>query len=764
MMHPGDWKGSWIADGQDVSGYGMDERRAPYFRKEFNISKKVRSAHAYICAAGLYELSINGEKVGNCRLDPMFTRYDRRNLYSSFDVSTLIKPGDNAIGVLLGNGWYNHQAKAVWFFDRAPWRGRPTFCMDLRIEYEDGTTDTFCSDRTWKTALSPVVLNNIYTAEHYDARLALPGWNSAGFDDSQWDRPIYRSAPSRNIVSQVLHPIRDVDTLKAVTVTKIDDNVWLFDFGRNISGVTELTVKGESGETFNLKHGEVLKNGRLDIRNIEGHYRPTDNSDPFATDIYILSGKGQEVFRPLFNYKGFQYVEVTCDRPVTMDANNLKAYFMHTDFPQVGSIETSSDIINKLWRACNNSYLSNFLGYPTDCPHREKNGWTGDAGMAAELGLYNFDGITLYEKWIGDHRDEQQPNGVLPCIIPTGGWGYHWANGVDWTSTIATIPWTIYLFYGDSRLLERTYDNIKTYVDHITDLYPNGLTGWGLGDWITVKTETPKKLTSSIFYFNDANILAKAARLFGKEEDAIKYEALAKKIKDAVNATYLNRETGKYWEGSQTAQSVALMFDIVPDDMKAKVARSLKERVESDGNHIDVGLLGTKALLNALSQNGYEDLAFVLASNDGYPSWGNWIKNGATTFYEEWNTDNNLLSYNHVMFGEINAWFYKALGGINPDPDAPGFKNILLAPKFVKGLDHARAEHESPYGTIISDWTRVRKGIRYCVTVPANSTATLTLPAGISITKAECCGDPVMLDLSNGSCHLVSGYYVLTLK
>ena len=767
FMRQDQWKGYWISDGQDISGNGIEERRAPYFRKEINIAKKVRSAKACISAAGYYELSLNGEKVGDHRLDPMYTRYDRRNLYSTFDVTSRLNDGANAIGVLLGNGWYNHQSTAVWFFDRAPWRNRPTFCMDLHVEYEDGTVETFYSDTTWRTSLGPVVFNSIYTAEHHDARLEQPGWDKPGFDASEWIAPINRAAPSRNIVSQVLHPIRDIETIDAKSARQINDTTWIFDFGRNIAGVTEFTIAGERGTTFRLKHGEVLRNGRLDNYNIEMHYRPTDDSDPFATDIYTLSGNGKEHFRPLFNYKGFQYVEVTCDRPVSLSVDNLKAYFMHTDFPACGSVETSNELINKLWWASNNSYLSNFFGYPTDCPQREKNGWTGDGGIAAELGLYNFDGITLYEKWLADHRDEQQPNGVLPCIIPTSGWGYHWANGLDWTSTIATIPWTVYLFYGDPRLLERCYDNIKAYVDRVTELYPEGLTDWGLGDWIPVKSETPVELTSSIYYFNDARILARAAEMFGKTGDAQKYAELAVKIQNAVNAKYLNRETGIYAEGNQTAQCVPLMWGIVPDDMKAKVAYALAERVKADDNHIDVGLLGTKAILNALSENGYADLAYALATCEDFPSWGNWIKHGATTFYEDWPAEwegQNPLSLNHIMFGEINAWFYKALGGIKPDPENPGFKNVILAPKFVAGLSHAKVEHESLYGTIVSEWTRGKKSLKYSVTVPANSTASLYLQDDMTVKSVEYSGTSVQLNPDQGCYHLNSGTYIFTLK
>jgi alpha-L-rhamnosidase len=761
MMGAGSWKGSWISDDN-----GKEVKEAPYLRKEFVVSRKIKSARAYIAAGGLYELYINGKKTGNHRLDPMYTRFDRRTLYVSYDVTSQVINGKNAIGVLLGNGWYNHQSTAVWFFDQAPWRNRPAFCMDLRITYEDGSVETIITDKSWKTSSGPLIFNSIYTAEHYDARLEQPGWDSPGFDDSKWEEVICRAAPSLNIVSQQLHPIRNVERIPAVSVKAINDTIHVFDLGRNIAGVSQFIVKAEAGTIFRLIHAERLDaKGRADISNISVHYRPTDNLDPFQTDIFIAGGKGDETFMPKFNYKGFQYVEVHSSKPVKLTTENLTGFFMHSDVPPSGEIVTSNPVINKMWKATTSSYLSNLFGYPTDCPQREKNGWTGDGQIAIETGLYNFDGITIYEKWLADHRDEQQPNGVLPAIIPTGGWGYHWANGPDWTSTIAVIPWNVYLFYGDSRLLYDCYENIKRYVDYITSISPSGLTTWGLGDWIPVKSKTPVELTSSVFYFADATILSKAAKLFGKKDDYKQYSALAEKVRNAINDKYLDRTTAIYGKGVQTELSFPLLWGVVPDDMKARVAENLAKRVAADNNHIDVGLLGSKAILNALSENGYGDLAYKVVSQETFPSWGWWIVNGATTLYENWPIDaKSDISLNHIMFGEPGAWFYKALGGIKPDQQNPGFKNTILRPCFVEGLTSASASHNSPYGEIISKWERNKKGVIYSVTVPANSTADLFLPAGYNLKKVTLSGSSEALTLNgkpDGSLVLLSGSYNL---
>jgi len=720
------WKGTWISDDNNIH-----IKPAAYYRKTFQPKKQIKSARAYIAVAGLYELYINGKKIGNHRLDPMYTRFDRRNLYVTYDVTTQLQNGKNAIGVILGNGWYNFQTKAVWDYERAPWRARPTFCMDIRVTYTDGSVETIASDKSWKTSTGPIVFNSIYTGEHYDARLEKIGWDMPDYDDSKWGGITNRQSPSGNIVSQAMQPIRNVDKIAAKSMNKINDSTYVFDLGRNIAGVSQITLDGDSNTVVRLIHAERLyKNGYPDQSNIDYFLDSlTKGYDPYGTDIYKLNGKGEETFMPHFNYKGFQYVEVRSNKPIKLTKESLVGYFMHSDVTPVGSINSSSNLINKIWAATNASYLSNLMGYPTDCPQREKNGWTGDAQIASETGMYNFDSITIYEKWLADHRDEQQPNGVLPSIIPTDGWGYEWGNGPDWTSTIAIIPWNVYLFYGDTKILSDNYSNIKRYVDHINYLYTTGLTTWGLGDWAPVKSTTPVELTSSVYYYTDVNILAKTAKLLGENDDYLTYSALAQKIKDAINAKYLNPKTGIYADGHQTEQAVPLYWGIVPENLKNKVAANLADSVAANNYHLDMGILGAKAILGALSDNGQAQTAYRLASQDTAPSWGWWIVNGATTLYENWNINAPRdISLNHIMFGEIGAWMYKSLAGIKIDESQPGFKNILLAPHFVEGLDHFEATHIGPYGEVISSWKREGKSVIYDITIPANSTASIIFP------------------------------------
>ncbi len=723
MMHQGNWQAYWISDEE-----GIKTKAAPYFRKVFESANKIVSARAYISAVGLYELYMNGKKIGNHRLDPAYTRFDRRTLYITYDVTKNLQVGKNAIGVLLGNGWYNFQSIGVWDFERAPWRNRPAFCMELHVTYSDGSTQIIKSDKSWKTALSPVIYNSIYTGEHYDARLEQPGWDMPGFNDSKWHSVINRQAPAQNFVAQAMQPIRNVEKIEPVSVKKMNDSTYVFNLGRNIAGVSQLTLNGDSNTVVHVIHAERLyPNGYPDQSNVDYFLDTATRSfDPYATDIYKLNGKGAETFMPHFNYKGFQYAEVRSNRPIKLSKENLTGWFMHSDVKQVGYIHSSSDLINKIYDATNASYLSNLFGYPTDCPQREKNGWTGDAHIASETGLYNYDAITVYEKWLADHRDEQQPNGVLPSIIPSDGWGYEWGNGPDWTSTVAIIPWNVYLFYGDSKILSDNYSTIKRYVDHINQLYPTGLTTWGLGDWAPVKSKTPVELTSSAYYYVDVNILAKAAKLLGKPEDAAIYTALAAKIKNAINTKYLNNQTGQYAEGFQTEQAVPLYWGIVPENLKEKAAAILARSVAANNYHLDVGILGAKAILGALSDNGQAETAYKLASQDTFPSWGWWIVNGATTLYENWNIDlKRDLSLNHIMFGEISAWMFKALGGIKADETQPGFAHFKVSPNFlVADMD---CWHESPYGRIQSSWKTSGHKIHYTLVVPSGSSADVKL-------------------------------------
>ena len=727
-----DWQGTFISDGKDV-----ESRETPYFRKHLSVDKEIESARAYIVAAGLYELSINGKKVGDHFLDPAFTDYSKRLLYATYDVTHLLQSGENAVGVILGNGWYNHQPVAEWNFHNAPWRARPSFCLNLRIRYTDGSEEVIASDKNFKVKAGPISFNAIYVAENYDFRQEIPDWDKATLDDSTWRNASEVEWPDVVISSQTMHPIRITDSREPVDVKKLSDTLYLYDFGQNWSGITAFSAQGPAGTKVKLHHGEQLDSRHkriFDDNNTQFYqnvneplkYGKHPEDELFQTDVLILDGK-KNTFAPRFNYKGFQYVEVSSDKPLELTEKNLTSYFIHTDVPPIGSFECSDSLVNRLWRATNYSYLSNLVGYPTDCPHREKNGWTGDAHLAIETALYNFDAITLYEKWMDDHRDNMYDGGRLRCIIPSGGWG---GDILDWTCSITIIPWAIYEFYGDITCLEDNYEAMKKQTDYWLAKFPDGIAhDAGLGDWVPHKSVSDKDLTVSIYYYKNADILSRTAKLLGHEEDFLYYKKEAEKIKQAINAKFLNRETGIYANGYQTEQSMPLYWGIVPEDMKEKVAMRLSERVRADKDHLDFGIMGCKTVLNALTESGNVEQAFRMVTQQDYPSWGNWLRQGATTLYENWDYNGLAWGYsqNHIMYGELGAWFYKALAGINPDPEHPGFKHILLKPHFVKDLEYVKASYLSPYGKIESNWTRKDGKVLYWVTIPANTTATLFL-------------------------------------
>lgn len=724
MMSRENWKGSFISDGKN-----KDDRTASYFRKQFRVDKKIKSARAYIVAAGLYELSINGKKIGDHVLDPAFTNYDKRLLYVTHDVTGDLISGKNVIGVELGNGWYNHQPSTVWNFDTAPWRSRPSFKLNLRITYSDGTVDTIVSDKNFKIADSPTTFNAIYVAENYDFNKDISGWNKPEYDDSGWGYATeLTDQPSVKIVSQMMHPMRVTDVRRPVTVKNQGDTLYLYDFGQNWSGYTTFQTKGQPATKVKVHHGEQLdsRGQRLyDTNHLQFYTNKDDDNEIFHTDVLTLDGNFNQ-FTPKFNYKGFQYVEVTSDKPIELDDNSLSSHFIHTDVPVAGRFECSDSLVNRLWRATNYSYLSNLVGYPTDCPQREKNGWTGDAHLAIETGLYNFDGITLYEKWMADHRDDLGEDGSLHCIIPSGGWGL--GAIVDWTCSMTIVPWTLYEYYGDTTCLKDNYEAMKKHTDYWLERYPDGLIGDAcLGDWITHRAEADKELTASVYYYKNADIVAKTAAILGHAEDAKYYSEKADLIKNAINSKFLNRESGVYAHGYQTEQSMPLYWDVAPEECREKIASVLSERVAADKDHLDFGIMGCKTVMNVLTSTGNVEQAYRMITQQDYPSWGNWLRQGATTLFENWDYNGLAAGYsqNHIMYGEIGAWLYKALAGINVDAEHPGFSNILLKPHFVKNLDYVKASYRSPQGEIISHWERKNGKIIYNVTVPPNSTATL---------------------------------------
>ncbi len=720
LLNRADWKGQWIGATTNINSLP-----APLLRKDFKLKGGIKQARAYICGLGYYELRINGEKIGNHLLDPGYTRYDKRALYVTYDVTRALERGANSVGVILGNGWYNVQTRAVWNFHEAPWRAAPALLMQIQVDYHNGTSETIATDTTWKTSPSPIVFNSIYGGETYDARLEQPGWDTAGFDDSKWSSALSVTGPAGKLAAQMMPPIKAAEILKPVSITTPKPEVFVFDMGQNFAGISELKLRGPAGTKIVMKYSERLgPDGMIDRSVIQQHIARMDTNQQFQTDTYILKGKGDETWRSRFDYHGYQYVEVT-GYPGTPSSETLRGVSVHSAVPPAGQFECSNQLLNRIWHAGLWSYLSNLEGIPTDCPHREKNGWTGDAHLAAEQGLFNFAPAAVYTKWLNDLADEQQPSGELPGIVPTSGWGYKWGNGPAWDSAMLLLPYYMNEYCADTRVLTSHYENMKRYVDYLTGKAKDHIINFGLNDWAPFKTKTPTDITSTAYYYRDVQITAQAARLLGKKEEAEKLDALAADIRKAFNAKFYQPATGSYDNGSQTSLSCALYQGLVEPENRERVVSNLVFAVENANNHIDTGILGAKYILNALTENGRPDVAYRIASQNDLPSWGWWIEQGATTLWEQWNGED---SRNHIMYGDISAWFYKALAGINPDPAAPGFKHFTIKPNLLGDLTSAKATYDSSRGKIVSDWKLIGDEFQLTVVVPANSTATIHIP------------------------------------
>ena len=724
ILDPAEWQAKWLAYTKDLpfDAEWPQSAPSPVFRKSFEINRPIRSATVSVCGLGFYELHLNGGKVGDHVLDPAFTRYDKRAPYVTYDVTDRLKQGQNAVGVMLGNGWYNSGANDAWNSNTAPWRDRPRMLLQLRIVSDDGSVQTVVSDGSWRATIGPVVRDAIRNGEAYDARLEMPGWNAPGYDDSSWAAAEVVAAPKGVLRAQMLPPARVMESIAPVSIAEPKPGVFIVDMGQNIAGWAQLKVAGPAGARVVMRYGERLDaQGQLDVRSIAEHV----HSGPFQTGVYILKGKGDEVWEPRFTYFGFRYIEVG-GFPGKPTLENFRGRIVHTAFHDAGSFECSNDLLNKVQLLTLRSYRGNFVdGYPTDCPHREKNGWTGDAHLAAEQAMYNFDNAAAYEKWMNDFKDEQRPDGNLPGIVPTFGWGYQWGNGPAWDSAYVLIPWYLYEYCGDARVLAEHYDGMRRYVDFMTAKANDNLVSHGLGDWVPANTDTPTVVTSSGYYYCDARIVARAAAILGKTDDAKRYNDLADAIRRSFNKT-LYKGGGVYANGSQTALSCSVYQGLVESKEKDRVIAELAANVKRCNDHLDTGILGAKYLFHALSDNGRHDLAYRIATQTTAPAYGDWIRRGATTLWEDWGDG---ASRNHIMFGDISAWFYETLGGINVDPRQPAFKHVIIRPQPVGDLKWVNAVHESLYGTIACRWRIEANGLAVNVTIPPNTMAEVYIPA-----------------------------------
>ncbi len=702
-------------------------------RKEVTFTKSPVRATAYVSGLGYHELYINGRKVGDHVLDPGFSDYSKRVFYVAHDVTGLLRAGRCTIGVMLGSGWYDSPATDVWGFHTAPWIAPPKLLLRIEVEYDDGTRTAIVSDASWKQSTGPIVFNSIRGGETYDARREKPGWDQPSYDDSAWSAAKVAPAPTGRLRAQSHPPIRVVESVRSVALTEPKPGVYVFDLGVNMAGWARLETRGAHGQKITLQFNELLNpDGTVNVEQNAG-----DTRGRFQRGEFILKGEGVEVYEPRFTYHGFRYVQVTglAEKPIL---TSLMGRRVHTDPEPAGEFSCSSPLVNRIHEMIRRTQLSNLHGIPTDCPQREKIGWTADGCVTMEEAIYNFGMAAFYAKWVRDMLDAQDENGHASCIAPSPGWGKSNPDGSPpglsdpwWGGAIVRAPWQIYRYYGDRRVLEESYDAMKRYLAYAAKYSPGHISWANEGDWLEVgagssSQRTPTQLAGTAVYFYHAKIVAEIARLLGRNEDAGSYKQLADEISASFHQRYFDAATGRYAKDSQTAQALPLYFGMTSADHRPFALEELFKNIrETRTNHISAGIIGTHYVFQTLMEASHDDLAYAMVTQQDFPSWGYMLRSGATTIWEAWT---GAASRNHPALGSIGAWFYQGLGGIRLDPAAPAFKRFVIKPAVVGDLTWVRCSYQSLYGKIQCDWRREGDKLRLNVTIPANTTATVYVP------------------------------------
>ncbi len=732
FLYPGDWKAKWIgarevrefrSKGTVLLGHaGAEETQAcaVYLRREFALKERVALAMVFVSGLGHYELRLNGEKVGTSVLDPGWTDYKKKALYASYDMTGLVCDR-NAVGLILGNGrhikGYGYEA--------------PRATCRIEVEYESGEREILFSDESWRTSPGPLQENGLYYGERYDARVLNDGWDRTGFDDKGWEKAVL--VPGYPLVSQSMPPIRVTETLPPRSVTRLPGGALIFDFGQNLTGWTRLRVQGPKGAEVRLRHAELLdEDGALNVR-------PNENAE--ATDVYILRGGGPEVYEPRFTYHGFRYVEMT-GFPGELGADALEARFVHSDVRRTGQLRTSNDLINAIH--CNIVWgqLSNLMSIPTDCPQRdERHGWLGDAHLAAEQAIYNFDMVAFYAKFLDDIRLAQREDGSLPDVVPPYLPRLYPADPA-WSSAYAVLVWLLWEHTADARFIARHYASLRKYLDFLGQNADRGIIRklGKYGDWCppgsVVPKKTPVELTSTWFYYHDLVLFSRMAAVLGRDEDAREYGRIAGTVKDAFNAAFLGetqyaaiRVSPVDNHPDQTANVLPLYLDMVPPDRKDKVMSGLLDSVvRLHDHHLDTGILGTRYLLDVLTEHGAGEAAFRVATRTSYPGWGYMIAEGATTLWERWEKlgGHAMNSQNHIMLGSVDAWFYRVLAGLSPL--LPGWKAVRIRPRVLGDLASAEALIETQAGRVRAAWEKSEGSFSLEVVLPPGTDGEVHVP------------------------------------
>lgn len=768
LFDKSDWKAQWIGMGDsnepfsDPSAFQQErvlpeiqriepEARSPLLRKVFEITKPVRRARAFVCGLGLCELRLNGAKVGDDVLATPRTEFRTRALYSTYDVTTAIKEGANAVGLILGNGWFNGQKK-YWGW-QMQWYGSPRAIAQLEIEFQDGTTQRVITDDSWQGAWSPITFNCIYDGEDYDARLEQDGWDTADFDATSWPQVNVVAAPDGALLPVPHEQERVSESIRPVSRTSPKPGVHVFDLGRNITGWVRLKVRGgESGTAIKLRFAEAIDGDGMVNCASQGRARQEDH--------YICKG-GEETYEPRFTYHGFQYVELT-GYPGIPELETIEGRFVRTAVAQTGSFECASEFINNIHRCTLQSQLCNVqMGVPTDDTQRpERLGWGADVWATAQEALCNLWMPRVYRKWVADLRDQQDDMGFVGMIAPQAGA----EEDLVWTAAYLLVPWWQYIHYGDRAVLEENYASFQRYIEYlrktglkkVATAPPDQvikvlrwrvrresripadkdhgflqISQWGdhlsTAEGFIGRANVPLSVATA-FYYLDVSLMARIANTLGKDEDVKRYQELAEKIKEAFNARFFNADLGYYDTGVQSAQAWPLVFGLVPEQDRQRVLDYFIDSVGNRQRSLTTGYVGTKFAVQALSQADRDDIVWKLASKTDYPSWGYMLRQGRTTSCERW--DGERGSFNHAPLGAaIDEWFYYGLAGIRTDESVPGFEKVTIKPYLPADLQWARASMKTVRGTVSSEWRKDNGKAQLRVVIPANSSGVVHIPA-----------------------------------
>ena len=717
-----DWKSGIVVNENEICDLTIGRPKqylpAPYLRKEFTVATGVKRAIVYATAQGVYELSLNGQRVSNDVFMPGWTDYKQRIYYTAYDVTDLLKEGPNAIGAILGDGWFRGNISCI---GQNKYGNKLRLKAQLHIDYQNGQSEILATDPSWKASYGPILESDMQAGEVYDARLEMPGWSQAGFDQSSWS-PIVTGASLKPLLQAYPGvPVRAVKELPAVKVSEPTPGTYVFDLGQNFSGWARLKVNGQAGDEVTMIFAEMLKD--------DGTAYTINLRSARAVDTYVLKGGGEEVWEPRFTFHGFRYVQVTGlkEKPT---ADTITGIVLYSDSPESSSFECSNPMVNKIQENIVWGQRSNYLEVPTDCPQRdERLGWTGDTQVFIRTGCYNQDVSEFFTKWMVDLMDTQNRQGLFGNQAPV----FHGHGAAAWACAGIICPWTIYKVYGDTRMIETHYDAMVRYMDACGKDGLGGRKVHTWGDWLAPGGRPPTEFISAAYHAYTTSLMAEMAVALGKIDDATKYNKQFQDIRAHFQKTFVKAD-GKIGREFQTAYCMALSFDLLTAAQRKQAEAHLIERIKADNYHLTSGFLGIPILLPTLTDMGRSDIAYRMIQNTTYPSWGYSIEQGATTIWERWNSyskdrgfgDVKMNSFNHYSLGACGEWMFRSMLGI--ETDGAGFKKITMKPELGEGITWAKGHYDSIQGRIGSDWKIENKTFHWNITVPANTTATVYVP------------------------------------